>query len=71
MPLINIAAILFFIIIAWWSLQALKFERFVKEPNSSRAKLLQILLAIALGSIIARFFIDYVTWFSLLRNSLS
>jgi uncharacterized integral membrane protein (TIGR02327 family) len=69
MPLLNIAAALFFIIIAWWGLQALKFEKLVRNPQSAQAKLLQILLSIALGTVIANFFTDYLSWFTLLKES--
>jgi uncharacterized integral membrane protein (TIGR02327 family) len=62
--LLNIMSALFFIIVAWWSLQALKFERFVRNPNSPQAKLLLILLSIVLGTIVAQFFRDYLNWFS-------
>jgi uncharacterized integral membrane protein (TIGR02327 family) len=70
MPLLNIAAALFFIIVAWWALQALKFEKLVRNPRSPQAKVLQIILSIALGSLIATFFTDYLTWFTLLQQSL-
>ncbi len=70
MPLLNIAAALFFIIIAWWALQALKFEKLVRQPRSPQAKVLQMILSIALGTLVANFFTDYLSWFTLLQESL-
>ncbi|MBP1157836.1 MULTISPECIES: DUF1146 family protein [unclassified Paenibacillus] len=65
--LLNIALVLVFIGVSWWSLQELKLESILKRPKSTQAKLLQILLSIALGYQTARFVIDYLewsTWFS-------
>lgn len=65
--LLNIAAVLVFIGVSWWALQELKLESFLKRPKSAQAKLLQILLSVALGYQVARFIIDYLewsTWFS-------
>lgn len=45
--------------IAWWALQAFRFDLFVKNPKSTQAALLKVLVAIALGHLLARFFIDY------------
>ncbi|MCP3775300.1 DUF1146 family protein [Paenibacillus sp. MZ04-78.2] len=65
--MINIVVVLVFIGISWWALQELKLEMMLRRPKSAQAKMLQILLSIALGYQIARFVIDYLewsTWFS-------
>ncbi|WP_438435102.1 DUF1146 family protein [Gorillibacterium sp. sgz500922] len=50
------------IVIAWIALQQLKFDKLVKEPRSFAARLLQVLLAVALGYEVGRFFTDYISW---------
>ncbi|ALS24512.1 MULTISPECIES: DUF1146 family protein [Paenibacillus] len=65
--LLNIVVVLVFIAVSWWALQELKLESIFKRPKTAQAKLLQILLSVALGYQIARFIIDYLewsTWFS-------
>ncbi|SCW58313.1 conserved hypothetical integral membrane protein [Paenibacillus tianmuensis] len=65
--MINIVVVLVFIGVSWWALQELKLEMILRRPKSAQAKMLQILLSIALGYQIARFVIDYLewsTWFS-------
>nr|WP_317617317.1 DUF1146 family protein [Paenibacillus elgii] len=65
--MINIVVVLVFIGVSWWALQELKLEMMLRRPKSAQAKMLQILLSIALGYQIARFVIDYLewsTWFS-------
>ena len=48
--------------IAWFVLHEVNFDKFVRHPRSPRARLLQLLVAIALGYIAARFILDYWTW---------
>ncbi|MDO3678852.1 DUF1146 family protein [Paenibacillus ehimensis] len=65
--MINIVIVLVFIGVSWWALQELKLEMMLRRPKSAQAKMLQILLSIALGYQTARFVIDYLewsTWFS-------
>ncbi|WP_033827522.1 DUF1146 family protein [Bacillus andreraoultii] len=51
-----------FIALAWWALQALNFEKFIRKNRVTQGRLLFLLLAIALGSIVANFFLDYIMW---------
>jgi len=53
---------LLFLLITWWALQALKIDLFLKNPNGPQAKTLQILLTIAIGSIVGNFFLTYFQW---------
>jgi uncharacterized integral membrane protein (TIGR02327 family) len=69
MPFLNIMAVLFFIILAWWSLQVVRFDKLVTRPNSPQAKTLQMILAVIIGYFLATFFTDYLSWFTLLRES--
>lgn len=60
MNFISIFLYLFFIAISWWALQQVRFEIFLRQPTSPQAKLLHILVSIALGYMITRFFVDYL-----------
>ncbi|WP_159885383.1 DUF1146 family protein [Paenibacillus puerhi] len=59
---LNIVLVLVFIGFSWWALQELKWESLFRRPRSPQAKLLQILISIALGYQVARFIIDYLAW---------
>ncbi|WP_308421622.1 DUF1146 family protein [Lysinibacillus alkalisoli] len=51
-----------FIAIAFYALQALKLEEMVKKGRIFQARILFILLTIALGSIVAQFFLSLTRW---------
>ncbi len=53
---------------AWWGLQSVRFDIFLKKPDGPQAKGLQIILSIALGYQFAQFFLDYLGWSIQLRN---
>ncbi|MCA0989016.1 DUF1146 family protein [Guptibacillus algicola] len=53
---------LVFLLITWWALQTVRFDVFVKKPNSPQAKVLMILLTISIGSLTSSFFLDYYNW---------
>ncbi|SFL88325.1 conserved hypothetical integral membrane protein [Paenibacillus sp. 1_12] len=60
--MLNICMALICIGFSWWALQELQLERILKRPRGMQAKLLQILLSIALGYQVAKFIIDYFHW---------
>lgn len=47
------------ILLAWWALQAFRFDVFVKDPKSLKARVLQLLVAVVIGYNVARFLLDY------------
>ncbi|OZM56376.1 hypothetical protein CIB95_11410 [Lottiidibacillus patelloidae] len=57
--ILSIVVHLFFIGVAWWALQALKFDLIVKTTDVLRARILFIFITIALGSAVAEFFLAY------------
>lgn len=59
---ISIISHLVFIAIAWWALQAIQLERLLKKNHVFQARVLFVLLSIALGSIVSNFFLDYLLW---------
>jgi len=48
--------------IAWFVLHEANFDKIVRHPRSPRARLLQLIIAIALGHTGARFILDYWSW---------
>ncbi|RXT04381.1 DUF1146 family protein [Ammoniphilus sp. CFH 90114] len=66
--LINIFLSLIFISISWWAIQCFRLDLFVKDYKSAQVKALQILLSIALGHGVARFFMDYLGWSMMLKQ---
>ncbi|MEI7025697.1 DUF1146 family protein [Paenibacillus sp. y28] len=67
----NIGIVLVCIGISWWVLQQVRLDVFLRQPKSPQAKLLQVVLTIALGYQLARFFIDYLNWASLMKGIVS
>ncbi|MCR6112337.1 DUF1146 domain-containing protein [Bacillus sp. A301a_S52] len=53
--------------IVWWSIQSFKFDLFLKNPDGVKAKVLLIMVTIALTHIITRFLLDYLEWSTNLR----
>ncbi|MEX2104571.1 MAG: DUF1146 family protein [Bacilli bacterium] len=64
--LLNILLSLFFIGITWWTLQAFRYDFFVKNVQPFQVKLLMIFISIAIGHSVAGFFIDYLSWSTML-----
>lgn len=60
--LISIISHLIFIALAWWALQALNFDKFLRANRIFQARLLYLLLSIVLGSMVSNFFLDYLFW---------
>jgi conserved hypothetical integral membrane protein len=60
--LFSIISHLVFIGLAWWALSALNFEKMLKANKVAQARLLYILLAVALGTAVSNFFLDYFDW---------
>lgn len=60
--MISIISHLFFIVITFWALGALNFEKLLKPNRVLQARVLYILITIAIGSAISNFFLDYLLW---------
>ncbi|WAA09670.1 DUF1146 family protein [Fervidibacillus albus] len=58
----SILSHLLFIGLAWWALQSLNIEKFFRANRVAQARLLYIMLAIAIGSTVSNFFLDYFIW---------
>ncbi|MCM3163805.1 MULTISPECIES: DUF1146 family protein [Bacillaceae] len=62
LALISMVVHLAFIAVTWWALQALNIEKWIKAGKVIQAKVLLILLTIAIGSLVSNFFLDYLLW---------
>lgn len=62
MALLNIIMHLVFIALAWWALQAVNFEKFLRKNRVMQARALYILVSIFLGTTVSNFFLDYLHW---------
>ncbi len=60
--ILSIISHLVFIALTWWALMAINFEKFLRPNRVVQARLLYILLSIAIGSIVSNFFLDYLAW---------
>ncbi|HZH58878.1 MAG TPA: DUF1146 family protein [Metabacillus sp.] len=62
LALISMIVHLAFIIVTWWALQALNIDKWIKAGKVIQARVLLILLTIAIGSMVSNFFLDYLLW---------
>lgn len=60
--LLSIISHLFFIVLTFWALGALNFEKLLKPNRVIQARLLYVLITVAIGSAISNFFLDYLLW---------
>lgn len=59
---ISILTHLLFIAITWWALQAVNFDPMIRKGKVIQARLLIILLTIAIGTTVGNFFLDYLNY---------
>ncbi|KAB2336531.1 DUF1146 domain-containing protein [Cytobacillus depressus] len=60
--LLSIVSHLVFIAVAWWALQAIRIDQILRPNHVLQARVLYILLSIAIGSSVSNFFLDYLSW---------
>lgn len=60
--LLSILSHLLFIVITWWALQAIRIDSLIRPNHIWQARLLLILLTIAIGTTVSNFFLDYLIW---------
>ena len=48
------------LIVTWWAVQSIKFDVFMKNPSGPRAKVLMILITIAISYPVGEFFVNYL-----------
>lgn len=57
---IHIIVTIIMLAVTWWALQSFRIEVFVKDPEGPKAKLLMILLTIAISQLVSQFLLDYL-----------
>ena len=65
---ITIISLLIGTILAWYALGAVRWDVFVKKPDSASARLLRMLLAIIIGTGISGFILQYITGAAMMRG---
>ncbi|PLT31716.1 DUF1146 family protein [Peribacillus deserti] len=60
--LLGITVHLFCFALTWWALQALNFDKMLRSNRVLQARVLYILLTIAIGSAVAGFLLNYLFW---------
>ncbi len=60
--IVSIVIHLFFIAITWWALLAVNIDPLIKKGKIIQARLLMMLLTIAIASAVSNFFLDYLNF---------
>lgn len=60
--LLSMIISLAFIAVTFWALQGLLIDKAIRANRIMQARVLMILLSIAIGSTVADFFLSYSTW---------
>ncbi|WP_312096473.1 DUF1146 family protein [Niallia sp.] len=60
--MLSILVHIIFIALSWWALQSLNFEKFLRKNRVFQARVLYVLLAVIMGSIVSNFLLDYLSW---------
>jgi len=60
--LLAIIVHLFFIILTWWALTAIKWESIMKKGHVAQIRLFMVLLTITISSAVSSFFLDYLQY---------
>lgn len=66
--LLNIIVSLMVLVIVWWAVQAFKLDLFVKNPKGVQAKLLQVIITIAIAYMVSSFLLNYLNWSTMLKH---
>ncbi|MBV0959327.1 DUF1146 domain-containing protein [Listeria monocytogenes] len=60
-PYVIIISHLLFIVITFWALQAINYEKFIKKNHVTQSRLLFVIISILVGYTLSNFFLDYLT----------
>lgn len=66
--LFSIVIVLLSIIFVWMLLQEVKWDTFFRFPRSPKARLFQVLMAIILGNLFAKFILEYWGYTVMLKS---
>ncbi|EUJ28266.1 conserved hypothetical integral membrane protein [Listeria grayi] len=59
-PITIIISHLLFTVIAFWALQAIQYEKWLKKNHVMQARLLFVMLSVAIGYTVSKFFLEYL-----------
>lgn len=51
---------IFFILLTFWALQAVRVEKIIRKYHVGQAKVLYLLVSIAIGYLVSTFFIEFI-----------
>jgi len=60
--LLSIIIYIICIAVSWWALQSLNFDKFLRKNRVFQARVLYVLLAIIMGSLVGEFLLNYLIW---------
>ncbi len=60
--IVGIVIHLFFIAVTWWALLAVNIDPLIKKGKIVQARLLMMLITIAIASAVSNFFLDYLNF---------
>jgi uncharacterized integral membrane protein (TIGR02327 family) len=60
--LVGMFSHLIFLVVTWWALQALSIDKMIRANRVVQARLLLMLLTIAIGTSVSNFFLDFLSW---------
>ncbi|MGG1314795.1 MULTISPECIES: DUF1146 family protein [Cohnella] len=60
--LFSIFVTLGLIAVSWFLLREVRWEQWFRHPQSPRARVLQLIVAVIVGHLLARFVLDYWSW---------
>lgn len=66
--LFSIIVVLLSVLFIWILLSEVKWEAFLKNPHSPKARMLQIIIAIVLGYLFAGFILQYFGFSTMLQD---
>lgn len=66
--LIGMVSHIFFIIVTWQVLQSVNFDTLFRKNRLMEARILLVLITIAIGTTVSNFFLDFFFWAQQLRH---
>ncbi|MBD2868367.1 DUF1146 domain-containing protein [Paenibacillus arenilitoris] len=66
--LFSIVIVILSIILVWFILQEFKWDAFFKFPRSPKARMFQVIVAVVLGHLLAKFILEYWGYTVLLKS---
>ncbi|MDQ0061990.1 DUF1146 domain-containing protein [Paenibacillus harenae] len=66
--LFSIIVVLVSIMLVWTLLQEVKWETFFKHPRNAKARMFQVVVAVILGHLFAKFILEYWSFTTMLRS---